>query len=108
MRRAGQDRLLPRLFISIIHNACIRSDEDERDEIAGRPISGEDGRKTLIRSACAQAVHGGVGALLAARHNFRQYPPVTVFITHVKYEPLPVDPRQPAYPLALALQWLRF
>lgn len=33
---------------------------------------------------------------------------VTVFITHVKYEPLPVDLRHPWCACPLALQWLRF
>jgi len=89
---------------SIIHSGDVFRDGDNRDKIA--LISG----RALIRSTCARAC--GLPALLgeptrslsarrgsarlgAARRNFRQYPSVTVFITHVKYEPLPVDPRHP-------------
>lgn len=60
-----------RLFI----NAYIRSDENDRDKIAGRRYSGRmKERGVLIRSACAGSSRRGVARSLAARRNFRQYP----------------------------------
>lgn len=88
---------------------CISRHRDDRDKIA--LISD----RVSIRSTCVRYtafVPGenrgflslGSARLGLARRNFRQYPSVTVFITHVRYEPLPVDPRHPLARLPRALQ----